>query len=116
MSSRYIASGVLGALVAVSAVSAVGPTQRNLIPLRTPGTAHLQTFGSRSAEQGATQASKFDAALAHIARHVHLLRPGHEIEDLHALNPAVKFHLSADAVPLVSVDAVTEGDPQQLRD
>jgi hypothetical protein len=60
--------------------------------------------------------SKFDASLAEISRHVSSVRPGHALEDLHALNPAVRLtHPVSSAVPLVLIDAVTTGDPQKLK-
>jgi hypothetical protein len=61
-------------------------------------------------------AYKFDASLAEIARDVTSVRPGHEIEDLHAINPAAKFVQTAGSSrPLVSIDAITTGDPQKLK-
>jgi hypothetical protein len=82
-----------------------------------PGTAKLQAIGSRSAEQRASATgSKFDAALADIARHLNRVRPDHALADLHALNPVAKFIQPADsAEPLVSIDAITLGDPEQLK-
>ncbi len=116
MTSRFFAVGTVAALVAISAVSAVGPVQPRLHATM-PGAAKLQAVGSRSAEQSASAtSSKFDAALAEIARHLNRVRPEHALSDLHALNPVAKFILPADgAEPLVSIDAITLGDPQQLK-
>ena len=116
MTSRFFAVGTVAALVAISAVSAVGPVQPRL-HASMPGAAKLQAVGSRSAEQSASAtSSKFDAALAEIARHLNRVRPEHALSDLHALNPVAKFILPADsAEPLVSIDAITLGDPQQLK-
>ncbi len=113
MTSRFFALGAVAALAAISAVSAVGPVQPRLHATVPPGTAKLQAFGSRSAEQRASAAgSKFDAALAEIARHLNRVRPDHALADLHALNPVAKFIQPADsAEPLVSIDAITLGDP-----
>jgi hypothetical protein len=77
----------------------------------------LHVAGSRSAQQReSAAASKFDASLAEIARHVSSVRAGHALEDLHALNPAAKFtHPANSSVPLVLIDAITKGDPQKLK-
>jgi Subtilase family len=116
MALRKIALGVMGTVVVGAAASAVGPWQMPLRPLSVPGTAHLQAFGGRSAQQIASPAgSKFDAALAQIARHANTLRPGHEVEDLKSLNPGARFTQSADGAPLVLIDAITRGDPLQLK-
>jgi hypothetical protein len=102
--------------MAISAVSAVGPVQPTL-HWNSPGVAPLHAFGSRSAQQRASAASsKFDAALADIARHLNRVRPDHALADLHSLHPAAKFIQPADsAEPLVSIDAITLGDPLQLK-
>jgi len=116
MTSRFFAVGTVAGLVAISAVSAVGPVQPRL-HATPPGAAKLQAVGSRSREQSASATgSKFDAALADIARHLNRVRPDHALTDLHALNPVAKFIQPADsAEPLVSIDAITLGDPQQLK-
>jgi hypothetical protein len=116
MTSRFFAVGIVAALAAITAVSAVGPVQPRL-HANSPGTAKLQAFGSRSPQQHASaNGSKFDAALADIARHLNRVRPDHALADLYALNPAAKFTQPADsAVPLVSIDAITLGDPAQLK-
>ena len=117
MSLRFFAIAVLGGLTAVAAVSAVGPSQPMHIRPNAPGQSLLHIAGSRSMEQRASAAaSKFDASLAEISRHAGSLRAGHELEDLHALNPAAKFiQAASSSTPLVSIDAVTKGDPQKLK-
>src|SRR3974390_1100998 len=117
MSSPIFAIGALSALAAIAAVSAVGPPQPVLKRPNSPGTSVLHVAGSRSLQQQASpKASKFDGALAEIARHAGAVRPDHAIEDLHALNPAAKFTQPADSsTPLVLIDAVTRDDPQQLK-
>jgi hypothetical protein len=77
----------------------------------------LHVAGSRSAQQReSAAASKFDGSLAEISRHVNSLRAGHELEDLHALNPVARFIRPANSsTPLVSIDAITKGDPQKLK-
>jgi subtilisin family serine protease len=116
MTSRFFALGIIAALMAISAVSAVGPVQPRL-HVNSPGISKLQAFGSRSIQQRASATgSKFDAALADIARHLNRVRPDHALADLHSLHPAAKFIQPADsAEPLVSIDAITLGDPQQLK-
>jgi Subtilase family len=117
MSSRFLAIGALGILTAITAVSAVGPSQPMLHRPNLPGTSTLHVAGSRSLQQRQSPAgSKFDASLAEIARHVSSVRPGHAVEDLHALNPAVRFTQPANtSTPLVLIDAITTGDPQKLK-
>ncbi len=117
MSLRIFAIVTVGALTALSAVSAVGPTQPMHLRPNAPGTALLHVAGSRSAQQmNSTSGSKFDASLAEIARHVGGLRPGSALQDLHALNPAARFSRPADSsTPLVLIDAITKGDPQKLK-
>jgi hypothetical protein len=117
MSLRFFAIAALGGLTAVAAVSAVGPSPVRL-HFSTPGRASLHIAGSRSARQQRenTAASKFDGSLAEISRNSATLRVGHEIEDLHTLNPAAKFVQTArSSTPLVSIDAITKGDPQKLK-
>jgi hypothetical protein len=117
MSSRFLAIGALGILTAITAVSAVGPSQPMLHRPNLSGTAQLHIAGSRSLQQRQSPAgSKFDASLAEIARHVSSVRPGHAVEDLHALNPAAKFTQPANtSTPLVLIDAITTGDAQKLK-
>ena len=104
MASRFFAIGALAVLTTVAAVAAVTAvaTMRHphLRPATIPGTAHLHAFGSRGARQGQTA----------------LARPEHTLEDLRSIAPAARFQQrSGDAAPLVLIDAVTRGDPQQLK-
>jgi hypothetical protein len=117
MSSRIFAIMTVGALATLSAVSAVGPSQPMHLRPNTPGTSVLHVAGSRSAQQrDSANGSKFDASLAEIARHVSSLKPGSELQDLHALNPAARFSRPANSSsPLVLIDAITKGDPQKLK-
>jgi hypothetical protein len=115
MSSRFLAIGMLSLLTAITAVSAVGPSQPILKRPNSPGDSLLRVAGSRSMQQRqSASGSKFDASLAEISRHVSGV--GHAVEDLHAMNPAARFMQPASsAVPLVLIDAVTTGDPQKLK-
>jgi hypothetical protein len=81
-----------------------------------PGGGQLMAFGGRSTDQLRTvSGNKLDAALADLARHTGHVRPGYEMADLHSLSPAARFTQGSDAVPRIAVDAVTRGDPQQLK-
>jgi Subtilase family len=118
MASRFFAIGTLAAITALAAASDVSTSRHtHLRPSVAPGTARLHVFGARSAQQRRTAAgAKFDGALADLARHASLARPDHAVEDLQSLAPGARFTQSAgDAGPLVLIDAVTLGDPQQLK-
>ena len=80
-------------------------------------TSPLMAFGGRSlAQQHSAGGGKLDAALADLARHLSRVRGGRALEDLHSLSPAARFVQSArTGAPLVSVDAVTRGDPARLK-
>jgi Subtilase family len=110
---------VIGALVMLSSLAVSSAT----LQLRSSGTrlavtagsAQLRAFGARGAQQS-PYAARLDGALADLARHAALARRGHLLTDLHALSPAARFKQpSLDASPLVLIDAVTTGDPQQLK-
>src|SRR6266853_1469673 len=117
-SSSSLGVGVLalaGVVAASSAQSPLRPGTQRENPV--PGVAHLMAFGSRSpAQSRSATASKLDGALADLARHAHLIRPGQALADLHALNPAARFVQPMGGVPMVAVDAITRGDPQRLKD
>jgi hypothetical protein len=104
---------VVALLVASSAHSAVRPASERASPA--PGV-HLVAFGSRSpAQWHSATLRKLDGALADLARHAYRVRAGHALEDLHSLSPAARFAPAREnSEPLVLVDAVTRGDPQQL--
>jgi hypothetical protein len=79
--------------------------------------AHVSVFGGRaSAQQSDPLNAKFDATLADLSAHLAQIRPGQELADLHAMNPAIRVRqVPGGAQPLVLVDAVTRGDPQGLK-
>jgi hypothetical protein len=105
---------VVALVVASSAHSAVRPASHRATPA--PGV-HLVAFGSRSpAQWHSATLGKLDGALADLARHAALARPGQALADLHALNPAARFMQPVGGVPMVAVDAITRGDPQRLKD
>jgi Subtilase family len=118
MNLRFFAIGAAAVLLAVAASSSVVPAQRNpLLSAAVPGRAHLYAVGTRSAEQRKSgSADKMDAVLADLTRHARLARPKYQLQDLRALSPAARFaQAAAGTPPLVLVDAVTRGDPQQLK-
>jgi Subtilase family len=118
MASRFFAIGTLAAITALAAASDVSTSRHtHLRPSVAPGTARLHVFGARGAQQRRSAAgAKFDGALADLTRHASLARPDHAVEDLRSLAPAVRFkQTAAGSEPLVLIDAVTRGDPQQLK-
>jgi Subtilase family len=118
MASRFFTIGALVAVTAFAAASDVSTFRHtHLRPSMAPGNSPLRVFGVRSAQQrGSSTAAKFDGALADLTRHAHLARPDHATEDLQSLAPGAKFSQNAaGAAPLVLIDAVTVGDPQQLK-
>ncbi|MGH8140534.1 MAG: hypothetical protein ACREVV_20375, partial [Steroidobacteraceae bacterium] len=117
MKLHQLAIGML-ALLAVAA----GPAGSAVRPIAAPralasGEAHLQVSGSRNSQprQGA-MSGKLDTALADLLRNAALVRPDHALQDLHAMSPAARFmQRPGGTEPLVLIDAVTRGDPQQLK-
>jgi hypothetical protein len=82
------------------------------------GTSSLHVFGDgRSARQRlGARGAKLDSALAELTTHLNLASSQNAVADLRSLSPAAKFmQRASDTTPLVLVDAVTRGDPQQLR-
>ena len=117
MALRFFTIGTLVAVTALAAAADVSTSgHTHLRPSVAPGSSPLRMFGVRGAQQRGSSAAKFDGALADLSRHAHLVRPGHAVEDLQSLAPGVKFvQTAAGAAPLVLIDAVTVGDPQQLK-
>src|ERR1700731_4215520 len=106
MKSHHLALGTLTLLSTLVAASDNSAT----------GRPHLHVSGGRSDQQRLSPGGqKLDAALAELTNHVSLAGSQATLADLHTLNPAAKFiQHPTDSTPLVSVDAVTRGDPQQL--
>jgi subtilisin family serine protease len=118
MTIGQLAAGGFSVLAAI-AVSAADPVVRPH-PRALASTAMvspLMAFGGRSAAQLRTgPGGKLDATLADLSRHTARVRAGHELEDLHSLSPAAHFiQPGAGAPAMVSIDAVTRGDPQRLK-
>ena len=106
---------LLGAGFTLQASAPVRPPA--LRPAVAPGPAQLHAYGGRGTSSApAGTSGKLDAALADIARHAPGVRPEHALEDLRALNPAARFSRGAvSGTPMVAIDAVTRGNPDQLR-
>ena len=117
MALRFFTIGTLVAVTALATASAVSTSRHtHLRSSVAPGSSPLRMFGVRGVQQRGSSVAKFDGALADLSRHAHLARPGHAVEDLQSLAPGVKFvQTAAGAAPLVLIDAVTVGDPQQLK-
>ena len=117
MASRRLIVGMMALVAtAVSSAAPAGGSSR-LKAATAPGAAQLRVFGGRSLEQRRSAAgAKFDGALADLARHAALAKPARMLADLRSLSPAARFKLGVDgSTPLVAIDAVTRGDPQQLK-
>jgi hypothetical protein len=116
MSARFLTAGLL-ACVVMTASSGVSPFRPILKHAQlVGGTAQLRAFGGRSlAQRSSANAVKFDGALADLSRHAALANPAHVLADLHSMSPAARFKLATDGTALVAIDAVTRGDPQQLK-
>jgi subtilase family protein len=114
MSLHRFSAAAVALLGVVIAAATPGPGSGTRHAKTVPGNAPLMAFGGRSAVQMKSGfGGKLDAALADIARHA---RSGSSVADLRAMNPAAKFVQRGAGTPaLVTIDAVTRGDPQQLR-
>jgi carboxypeptidase C (cathepsin A) len=77
----------------------------------------LTVFGIPQQSKTATiSATKLDGSLRDIAQRYPTLSTDHPVRDLHQINPAARFRLSAPlATPEVLIDAITTGDPQTLK-
>jgi hypothetical protein len=120
MQSRTVLVGGVALLGAVAAASAVFAPQAFSLRHGTrsaPRAAHLVAFTGRDlAQRRSAGTARTDAALADLVRHAPRARPGHLLEDLHALNPAARFRpAELNGQPLVLIEAATRGDPQQLK-
>src|ERR1017187_9663765 len=108
MQIRLWSITALGVLAALATIAA---TTFRLFPAARPGTrpaaiaggASLRAFGIRGAPQSLGAAgARLDGALNDLVRHAGLARPGHELADLHTLNPVARFRqLAGNVGPLV---------------
>jgi Subtilase family len=82
-----------------------------------PAQPRLHFSGGRTAQQRLSPTGqKLDAALAELTQRVSTGSTQPTVAQLHLLNPAAKFiQRASDPTPLVSIDAITHGDPQQLK-
>ena len=111
----------LGVLVAgvLTARSAGGAESMQAAPQFSPlpTSPRLRVFGAARAPLGRRVAgARLDGALAEISQRYATISAAHPLADLHAINPAARFRLSAPlAVPEVLIDTVTTGDTQALK-
>jgi hypothetical protein len=62
------------------------------------------------------QAGRLDGPLTDVAQRYPTVSTAHPIRDLHAINPAMHFRLTAPlTTPEVLIDAIATGDPQALK-
>jgi hypothetical protein len=117
MKSAYLAIGSLTLLATFVARTATPPPHNSTTPQSSStGPSVLHAFGSRGAKRLTPGGVKLDAALAELSNHLNLASPQTMLADLHSLSPAARFmQRPTDATPLVLIDAVTRGDPQQLK-
>jgi hypothetical protein len=109
-SLSYLGVGLVALVVSMAAPTASVSSGVQVMPA-------VRVFGGRSiALRSDSLGLKFDATLADLSAHLGQIRPGHELADLHAMNPAIRVRqVAGSAQPLVLVDAVTRGDPQALK-
>jgi subtilase family protein len=82
----------------------------------TPSLLHVFGDGRSARQRLGARGAKLDPALAELTTQLSLVSPQNAVADLHSMSPAAKFmQRSSDATPLVLVDAITRGDPQQLK-
>jgi hypothetical protein len=102
-------------IAALSASAAVLPPPTATAGALGSTTPQLTAFGIPQAATGAL-ATKLDGPLAAISQRYPTVSSDHPLRDLHQMNPAARFLLATPlATPLVSVDAITTGDPRALR-
>jgi hypothetical protein len=114
---RFMSIATIALSSAVAASSAIPRFAPHRNPHTLPGSSTLHAYGGRNAQQRHSAADgKFDNSLADLSQHAALAGIGSGLAGLQALSPAAHFKLGADGVtPLVAIDAVTVGDPQQLK-
>ena len=116
---RWLSVGVmLGA--ALQASAAVPPLAENRTAAAASPAAHLMVFGvpqPASSSSVAVTPGKLDGTLTAVAQsYPGIASSDHPIRNLHALNPAARFRLSAPTTtPEVLVDVIAKGDPQALK-
>ncbi len=115
MKPQPLAIGTLLFLASSAHGATYAPT--TAVATQTAAAPSLHVFGGRNAkERLGPSGAKFDSALAELSAHLSLVSPQNAVADLRTLSPAARFmQRPSDAAPLVLVDAVTRGDPQQLK-
>src|SRR5690242_5472566 len=111
---RWLGASVM-LVAALSASAAVLPPPTTTAATSGGTTPQLTVFGIPQAATG-TLATRLDGSLAAIAQRYPTISSDHPLRDLHQMNPAARFLLATPlSTPLVSIDAITTGDPQALR-
>jgi len=103
-------------LIAARSIASSGVAATNTATGATA--AQLTVFGVPQKTGSATtiQAGRLDGSLADVAQRYPTVSSAHPIRDLHAINPAARFRLSAPlTTPEVLIDAIATGDPQALK-
>ncbi len=121
MASRFFAIGTLAVLTTVAAVAAVTAvaTMRHphLRPAPFPGQRIFTPSAAAAPGRARRRPAQNSTVRSRICRVMRRWRGrSMPLEDLRSIAPAVRFQQrSGDAAPLVLIDAVTRGDPQQLK-
>jgi len=111
---RWLGASVM-LIAALAASAAILPPPATTAAASVGTTPQLMVFGIPRAATGPL-ATKLDGSLAAISQRYPTVSSDRPMRDLHQINPAARFLLSTPlATPLVSVDAVTTGDPRALR-
>src|ERR1700722_8266844 len=103
-------------LIAARSIASSGVAATNTATGATA--AQLTVFGvpQKTESAAAIQAGRLDGSLADVAQRYPTVSSAHPIRDLHAINPAARFRLSAPlTTPEVLIDAIATGDPQALK-
>jgi subtilisin family serine protease len=115
MGSRGCVGASVMLVAALQANAAVAPPPVSTGAASSAVAPRLALFGIPQAATGPV-ATKLDGSLAQISQRYSTVSADHPMRDLHQMNPAARFLLAAPlATPLVSIDAVTKGDPQALK-
>ena len=121
--STLVLTAILGTAAATNAVapararSATQPQAASRSAAAAAALGRLSVYGGRSAAQlRSGVGAKLDAALAALARQSSQVRAPATLTQLRALNPAAHYAIEpTSGSAYVAVDAITRGDPAQLR-
>jgi len=107
---------LIAAMTSVAAAHAAIATHAETAQAAGSHPAHLTIFGaSAGSARNAGSLWRLDGALAEVALRYPAMDRASALSALHEINPAARFRLAPPmAVPEVSIDAVTLGDPEAL--